>query len=166
MGELPKCCRVLNCQAKDLAADAQYDAILYIDVLEHVKDDSEELSMIVNHLAPGGFLAILAPAHQFLFSGFDKAIGHCRRYSLKSLQQAVPCYLSRIELCYLDSFGVIASIANKTLLRQSMPTERQIAFWDRHLIRLSMLFDRVIHYRIGKSIIGIWKNGHRGFNER
>jgi len=156
-GELPKCCRVQNSQAKDLSTDAQYDTILYIDVLEHVQDDSEELSIIANHLAPGGFLAILAPAHQFLFSEFDQAIGHCRRYNLKSMERAVPCSLTGIRLCYLDSFGLIASIANKTLSRQSMPTVRQIEFWDRHLIPLSRIFDWFIHYRIGKSVIGIWK---------
>ena len=60
----------------------QFETILYIDVLEHIEDDASELARAASHLAFGGNLVVLVPAHQFLFSAFDAAIGHYRRYDL------------------------------------------------------------------------------------
>src|SRR3954469_17788223 len=38
-----------------------FDTILYIDVLEHIKDDRQELERVAAHLLPGGHLIVLAP---------------------------------------------------------------------------------------------------------
>ncbi len=68
-----------------LPAEAQFDAVLYIDVLEHIEDDRAELARAAARLKPGGALIVLAPAHPFLFTPFDAAIGHFRRYTHASL---------------------------------------------------------------------------------
>ena len=52
-----------------------FDAVLYIDVLEHIEDDKSELACAIRLIRPGGRLIVLAPAHQALYSPFDKAIG-------------------------------------------------------------------------------------------
>src|SRR5271170_6079486 len=49
-----------------------FDAILYIDVLEHIEDDSAELRRAAAHLSAGGTLIVLSPAHPFLFTPFDQ----------------------------------------------------------------------------------------------
>ena len=46
----------------------QFDTIVYIEVLEHIENDREELNQAASHLLPGGHLIVLAPAHQRLFS--------------------------------------------------------------------------------------------------
>ena len=66
-------CAVLN--RVRAPADERFDTILYIDVLEHIDDDLGELARSATHLRPGGHLIVLAPAHQALYSPFDKAIG-------------------------------------------------------------------------------------------
>ena len=53
--------------------------------------------------------------------------------------------------------GVIAALGNRLLLRQAMPTERQILLWDRVMIPCSRLIDPLIRYRIGKSILAVWE---------
>ena len=68
----------------DLSPGRLFDCILYVDVLEHVEDDRSELARAARHVAPGGKLVVVAPAHNFLYSQFDRAIGHFRRYN-KSL---------------------------------------------------------------------------------
>lgn len=76
-------------QATTLAAlprDSRFDTILYIDVLEHIADDRAELVEAARRLNPGGYLVVLSPAHQWLFTAFDAAIGHVRRYTAKSLR--------------------------------------------------------------------------------
>jgi SAM-dependent methyltransferase len=133
-----------------------FDCILYIDVLEHIEDDKSELAKAVRLLRPGGRLIVLAPAHQALYSPFDKAIGHCRRYNRESLSSCSPpsCRLEKIE--YLDCVGLIASSANKLMLKQRLPTVRQILFWDKYLIPASKALDQLLGYRLGKSIVAVW----------
>lgn len=55
------------------------------DVLEHLEEPKVLISEIYRTLVPGGLLLITVPAHQWLYSHFDKSIGHFRRYSKKSL---------------------------------------------------------------------------------
>ena len=47
-----------------------------------------------------------------------------------------PAELVLVGLWYLDAVGMLASAGNRLLLKQGMPTESQILFWDRCLIPL------------------------------
>ena len=142
----------------NLDASELFDTILYIDVLEHIPDDAAELRRSAAHLRAHGRLIVLSPAHQWLFSPFDAAIGHHRRYTRKSLKQTAEGIGSlRLErVWYLDSLGFFASAANRLLLHQSMPALRQILFWDRFLVPISRLVDPLLFHRFGKSVIGVW----------
>jgi hypothetical protein len=141
-----------------LDAVDRFDSILYIDVLEHIADPRGELLLATSHLAPGGALIVLAPAHQWLFTPFDRAIGHFRRYTARTLYADVPAGLVQEKLIYLDSAGLLASLGNRFLAR-SMPTVRQIDFWDAVLVRCSIRLDRWLRYSIGKSVLGVWRSG-------
>jgi SAM-dependent methyltransferase len=156
-GELPACCRLVTGDVRTLSPTACFDAVLYIDVLEHIEDDAGELSLVCEHLKPGGHLLVLAPAHPSLFSCFDQAIGHYRRYSKRTLTDTAPPALEPVDLRYLDSVGFLASLANRLLLKQSLPTVGQIQFWDRSMVPVSRWLDRVLRYRMGKSILGVWR---------
>ena len=159
--ELPGCCEVITQTVGDLPANERFDSILYIDVLEHIEDDAAEIEAAQDHLKSGGHLIVLSPAHQFLYTPFDKAIGHFRRYSKKTLSALIPDSLEPVRVCYLDSIGAFASIGNRMLLRRSMPTLGQILLWDRRLVPISTFFDPVLGFRAGKSILGIWKKTDR-----
>ena len=125
---LPGNCRVIRGTVDSLENDEQFDCIIYIDVLEHIKEDKFELEKASSKLKKGGTLIILAPAFQRLFSPFDKAIGHFRRYNKTSLKDIIPQTLSLQKMLYLDSTGYFASLVNKTLLRQPYPSLRQVNF--------------------------------------
>ena len=140
-----------------VAPTSRFDTILYIDVLEHIADDRAELARARESLAPGGRLIVLSPAHQWLFSPFDAAIGHHRRYSKATLAAAVPPALERVALRYLDSAGVLASAANRFFTRQSMPTPQQLRVWDSVLVPVSTVLDRLTCHLLGKSILGVWR---------
>jgi SAM-dependent methyltransferase len=64
---------------------AHFDVILLCDVLEHIEDESAFLQSVKFHLAESGSLLINVPAHRYFFSDYDRAAGHVRRYSLRSL---------------------------------------------------------------------------------
>lgn len=148
--------RVLTCDVRMIPAERLFDTIVYVDVLEHISDDVGELLSAADHLRASGRLIVVAPAHTWLYSEFDESLGHHRRYNKKSLRHAAPALLSEMRLLYLDSAGLVASLMNRLWLHHSMPTARQIRFWDRTLVPISCFLDRLVCYRLGKTVIGVW----------
>ncbi len=146
----------------DLDSSRRFDAILYLDVLEHIPDDHAELGLATERLKTRGTLIVLAPAHQWLFTPFDEAVGHCRRYTKASLAAAAPRRLRAEKLIYLDSIGLLASLGNRLLLQSRMPTEAQIRIWDRWLVPCSRWVDPLLAYHGGKSVLAVWRNPGAG----
>ncbi len=144
-----------------LAPEPAFDTLLYIDVMEHIEDDAGELARAGESLRPGGHVVVLSPAHQWLYSPFDKAIGHYRRYTKSTLRALTPTGLDLVRLSYLDTVGLIASAGNRLFLRSAMPNPAQIAAWDRYMVRLSRVIDPLIGFSAGKSVLGVWRKGFR-----
>jgi hypothetical protein len=111
----------------------------------------------VTHLSPQGKIVVLSPAHPWLFTEFDRALGHFRRYTRSSLRACTPPGTTLVEIYALDSFGLMASVVNKLLLHQSIPSPRQIAFWDRCLVSMSRMADPLIGFSLGKSLVAVWQ---------
>ena len=140
----------------DLASTERFDALIYVDVLEHIEKDGEELQRAAAHLTEGGRLIVLSPAHQSLFSPFDAAVGHFRRYSRATLAAAAPAELRLEKIFYLDSVGLFASLANKLFLKQKHPTVDQVKFWSDVIVPVSRWIDPLLGFRVGKSVVGVW----------
>jgi SAM-dependent methyltransferase len=68
---------------------AYFDLIVMFDVLEHIEDEAAFLESTRFHLSEGGTLLINVPANPSLFSDYDRAAGHYRRYSMDSLVKVV-----------------------------------------------------------------------------
>jgi SAM-dependent methyltransferase len=64
----------------------QFQVVGLFDVLEHLPDDETVLQLLHEMLAPGGVLLLTVPAHMSLWSYFDEAAHHCRRYDLAEMQ--------------------------------------------------------------------------------
>ena len=152
-----------NCQPKqgtiiNLAETEIYDTIIYIDVLEHIKNDKEELDLATAHLSTGGRLLVVSPAYRLLYGPFDKAIGHYRRYGKKSLRAAARNpFLKEEKIFHLESAGISLLMLNTFFLRRKYPGKMHIRIWDSLFIPISKLLDKILFFRIGKSIIGIWQ---------
>lgn len=138
-------------------AAPRFDCILYIDVLEHIERDADELREAARRLAPGGVIVVMSPAHQWLFTPFDEAIGHCRRYDRASLARLTPDGTRLVRLTYLDAFGLCLSLGNKLLLRSASPTLAQVKLWDTWCIPASRRLDALTGGRLGKSILAVWR---------
>jgi SAM-dependent methyltransferase len=147
------------CGTLETMTGQKFDTLLYIDVLEHIEKDGKELQRAASFLKPGGQIIVLSPAHQRLFSPFDAAIGHFRRYDRPMLRKISPKGLELRRLIYLDCAGMMLSAANVLMLRQSMPTKAQLRFWDNWIVPVSRVLDKVFGYSVGKTIIGIWRKG-------
>ena len=67
----------------------QFDAVICVDVLEHLEDDRAGLADIQRVLKPGGRLLATVPAFQSLWSRRDVQLHHKRRYRLAELRERV-----------------------------------------------------------------------------
>lgn len=63
-----------------------WDAILSVNVLEHIRDDEAELRAYFHLLAPaGGSLCLFVPARAEIYAPIDRDFGHFRRYDRTEL---------------------------------------------------------------------------------
>jgi len=156
-GYLPSYCEPLLGKMADLPQKKHYNTILYLDVMEHIEDDEREFAEALSRTKRGGYLVILSPAHQNLFSDFDRAVGHFRRYNQRMMKNFRCTNVELVCLRYLDSVGLGASLVNSMLLRRAMPSENQIFLWDKFMIPLSKMLDPILCHSVGRSILGVWK---------
>jgi SAM-dependent methyltransferase len=63
-----------------------FDLVCLFDVLEHLDDDARALRRTARLLRPGGRILLTVPAHPWLWSAFDEAGGHRRRYTGRGLR--------------------------------------------------------------------------------
>ena len=135
-----------------------YDVILYLDVLEHIEDYEKEILKAHNALKKGGYLLINVPAFQFLYSDFDKDVGHFRRYSKKDITNLCSNYNLEInKLKYYDSIGFFLSFLSKmTRSNYKKNFEKKIKIWD-SLIPFSRILDKIFISYFGKSLLIVIK---------
>ena len=138
--------------------ERKFDTILYMDVLEHIEDDKKEINRALEQLKPGGNLIFFVPAYQFLYSDFDKAIGHVKRYNkhfFSSLKRDEK--ISRIELKYFDSIGFFIAVLNKIFNKSTKKTIGMgVKIWDK-LIFFSKIMDLILLNKFGKSLLCVIK---------
>jgi predicted SAM-dependent methyltransferase len=142
----------------NISPDVRFDAIIYIDVMEHIEFDRQEFELAVQYLKKGGKIIILVPAFNFLYNSFDTAIGHFRRYDkpmLKALNKRA--MVTQVSMKYFDSMGFFASVANKVIIKSSAVTRGNVHMWDSFLIPISRVVDPLIFRAFGKTLVGIWE---------
>jgi SAM-dependent methyltransferase len=61
------------------------DAVVLLNVLEHIEDDSLATAQVARTLKPGGIAIIEVPAGPHLYDAYDKYLRHFRRYKLDDL---------------------------------------------------------------------------------
>lgn len=73
------------------------DCVLFVDVLEHVRDDVGLLRRYTGELKADAVVLVTVPAFRFLWSGHDVFLKHERRYTLHGLEQVVRRAGLRVE---------------------------------------------------------------------
>ncbi|HEU5423526.1 MAG TPA: methyltransferase domain-containing protein [Nitrolancea sp.] len=67
---------------------AAYEAVLALDVIEHLDDDRAAVAGLARLVAPGGCLVVSVPALPELYTEFDAVQDHRRRYVPETLRAA------------------------------------------------------------------------------
>lgn len=134
-------------------AGENFDSIAYINVLEHVEHESEELATAFAALRPDGYLLIFVPALAWLYSNFDREVGHFRRYTRPGLQKLVAdAGFEVIESRYFDIAGVLPWYLYFTLLGGSMG-RGSVSLYDRLVVPPMRRVERAVKPPLGKNIL-------------
>jgi SAM-dependent methyltransferase len=65
----------------------KYDGVFALDVLEHIADETAFMEALFAMAKPGGFVCLNVPALMFLYSDYDRRVGHHRRYSIADIRR-------------------------------------------------------------------------------
>ena len=120
----------------DRATNGQkFGSMVMINVLEHIEDDDGALRQVASGLRPGGTVAIFTPAFELLYSGFDAAAGHHRRYRLPELRAKVQRAGFTIrEARYVNSVGFFAWLLTARALGLTPTSSRLALTYDRYTV--------------------------------
>jgi SAM-dependent methyltransferase len=80
---------VMQADAMGLPFGRDFSVVCLFDVLEHIPDDRQVLRGLFGLLADGGQLILTVPAGPSLWSYFDLAVHHQRRYRLAELEDKI-----------------------------------------------------------------------------
>jgi SAM-dependent methyltransferase len=99
-------------------ADKHFDAVGFLDVIEHVDNDLSALRKARDVLTEGGLMMITVPAHMWLWSEHDVINEHKRRYVKQQLAELLHEAGFAIEqLTYFNSYlfpsAVLARLARR-----------------------------------------------------
>mgnify|MGYP006080681687 CR=1 FL=1 len=137
--------------------DEKFDAIIYLHVLEHIKNDEAEIEEATSKLKKDGFLIIMVPAHQKIYSNLDKAVGHFRRYEIDFFKKDF-AGLKKENIRFLDSMGYFLYYLNKVFFKKEIyPSNFKIFIWDKLFTPITIIVDYIFRYKFGKCILVVYK---------
>ena len=81
--------------------EMEFDLITALDVIEHIEDDRNAVAQMAKLLAPSAKLVVTVPAFMALWDQHDEMNKHFRRYSRRTLKEALQDYGTIRECRYL-----------------------------------------------------------------
>lgn len=143
--------------------DDQPDAIVYINVLEHIEGDAAEVALCMKALKPGGRLCVFVPAMQLLYSAYDHAMGHYRRYSKDELAGiCTKTGFKILKLKYFDFSGAFAWYLHFKLLRRMGQNSSFAGVYDNLIVPFTRTVESVVNPCFGKNLVLIAEKPNPG----
>ena len=149
---------ILEGTAAELAPGTACDAVLSINVLEHIGEDEAELNRYATLLhARGGVLCLFVPARPEIYAPIDKDFGHFRRYTRAELKGKLrQAGFSIISLHYFNCVGYFAWWLNFCLLKKRCFESHKVRFYDRRIFPLVHAVEsNLFRPPFGQSLIAI-----------
>ncbi|WP_426690079.1 class I SAM-dependent methyltransferase [Rhodanobacter ginsengiterrae] len=131
-------------------ADASFDLVCALDILEHVADDDAALAELARVAAPGASVLLSVPLHAAAWTAFDEFVGHYRRYE----PEQITARLARHGF-QLDSSAVYGMQPKSSRLLELgqwyLTHQRERAMWwyNRVFMPLGLRFQKPLQWRAG-----------------
>lgn len=145
----------------DLSAQYRdhFDTAVYINVLEHIKDDKDELRHVYMSLKDGGTACIFVPALSWLFSESDRTVGHYRRYHKSKLKKLLEeTGFEVVSIRYFDIAGVLPWLLFMKYMKGTV-TGNGVAVYDSVIVPIMKRLESVVTPPLGKNLMVVARKG-------
>jgi SAM-dependent methyltransferase len=150
-------------------ADASFDLVASLDVLEHIEDDLGAVQCVLRLLKPGGFFLLSVPALKMLWSQHDVDHHHFRRYRRRPLRKLlVGAGFEVVRLTYMNSLNLPAMAAARWLWPNGPGNGRNLAAGTtapmklfEYLYRSERFLLPYMSLPLGGSLLGICRKPYR-----
>lgn len=141
----------------DISADYRnhFDAIVYVNVLEHIADDENELRRAHESLKDGGAVCIFVPALSWLYSEHDRSVGHQRRYHKPQLKARLEkAGFEIVTLRYFDIVGILPWLFFMKWMKRIL-TGNAAARYDAVVVPVMRRLESAVPLPLGKNLIAV-----------
>jgi len=148
--------RVLDLTVGAIDIGAPVSTVVAINVLEHIEDDSGALRDLASMVEPGGRIVLWVPGYQQLYGDFDRAVGHVRRYTPRTLTSAIVGAGLRPEL--VRPVNLLGGIAWWLTVRRGgvgQPRAGLVRTYDRFVVPLTRFLERRVTPPFGQSVLAV-----------
>lgn len=146
-----------------------FDLVLALDVIEHIKDDSEAIQILKRALKPGGVAIITVPAYKWMWGVQDDVAHHFRRYTMSDLINTVKISsnFKIVRKTYFNTFLFVPIAIVRTLSKWFNLKERESDFDINSgiinrlfyfIFNLETIFLKFINFPFGVSILLVLRN--------
>jgi len=149
---------------KPLKTDGeQFQAVLALDVIEHLDDDRATVARLGELVAPGGVLVVSVPALPALYSEFDAVQGHRRRYLPDTLAGVFTDSGLHLERVFWWGRWLVPALRRQRAKSRARSGETPAQVYRRHLTPpsrpLSWLVDLAFRVESRPALLGFLNSG-------
>ena len=135
-------------------AEAPFDCLVCVNVLEHIEDDREAMRQMHDLLKVGGHLCLFVPALPWLYGSLDAYFGHYRRYTKRRLEELARQEGFIVEkLRFFNLFGVFTWFLMGKVLRWRTWGTTPVVMYDRLIIPFLRRLEQCFSPPLGQSLL-------------
>jgi SAM-dependent methyltransferase len=149
---------IIQGTVEDVPSGGAWDAVLSVNVLEHIKDDGRELQNYSHLLGPKhGHLCLFVPARPEIYAPIDRDFGHFRRYTRRELEEKLSAAgFQPIKLRYYNLPGYFAWWLTFRVMKKRGFNAGAVRFFDRAIFPLVHGFEsHVCPPPFGQSLMAV-----------
>jgi SAM-dependent methyltransferase len=147
---------VLHGSIDSAAASGPFDSVVLINVLEHIEEDDGALRDARSLLKPGGRVILWVPAFSFLYSNFDRRIGHHRRYGRTGLRAQLADAGYEVQaVSYVNAVGAVAWLVLARFLRRTPTDSAPVRVFDKYFVPVLKRLERRWAPPFGQSVLAV-----------
>jgi SAM-dependent methyltransferase len=148
--------RVFDLAEGALDLGTRVSTVIAINVLEHIDEDTEALRSLASMTEPGGRIVLWVPAYMQLYGDFDRAVGHARRYTPRTMTAAIRHAGLGADLVRPVNFlGGVAWWAMVRRGRVGVPNPRLVRTYDRLVVPVTRALESRIRPPFGQSVLAV-----------
>jgi 2-polyprenyl-3-methyl-5-hydroxy-6-metoxy-1,4-benzoquinol methylase len=132
------------------------NAVVAVNVLEHVEDHQEFLTEAHAAVVPGGALLLFVPALPGIYGSLDKAFEHHRRYTRRTLREVIEkAGWKPRRISYMNMPGIAAWFMAGRVMKKTNIAPSETKAYDRLVVPILSKVESLIEAPIGSNLVAI-----------